>query len=333
MKKLLEECEARLEPHEIETIWQNVQPGARRRALAAWPRPLLAAAAVLMLLLGGGGIWWQMVRAPRTLKSEMQPVARQTPPAEVNNLAPGSAAELAVPHAASDGRSVAALPQPRTPDPTSPKPAERESGPRREDAAAPDQIPPASATLAANPPGENLGVGDAISSAPPAVPPAVAENAITQTTDDGSAGSAMLPIPKMTWSEVKTSGPPVNSGTTREVVSRMFVSPQNLQALPVDRLNAATELKAGTAPNAGELHFRGGRSGDVTYQVDGKWVGGKWIDAPRPQLPNSVGGTDPVNGEPFDAMFFKHYGSIRSSTRSTTGWPRSRWTWTTRPTR
>lgn len=54
----------------------------------------------------------------------------------------------------------------------------------------------------------------------------------------------------------------------------------------------------------GELHLRGGKSGETTYLVDGVNYSAGCL-APYPP---AHGGTAIVNGEAFDAMFFKNYG-------------------------
>lgn len=50
---------------------------------------------------------------------------------------------------------------------------------------------------------------------------------------------------------------------------RQSVGKDDLASLPVDQLTDAIGLKAGVVSQAGELHFRGGRSGEVQYQIDG----------------------------------------------------------------
>ncbi len=50
------------------------------------------------------------------------------------------------------------------------------------------------------------------------------------------------------------------------------------------------------AVGEGKVHIRGGRAGEVSYILDGCG------------FPPAHGGTSIVNGEPFDAMFFKHHG-------------------------
>ena len=47
------------------------------------------------------------------------------------------------------------------------------------------------------------------------------------------------------------------------------VGQEELDRLPVDTFAEAVSLKAGVVSQAGQLHFRGGRSGEVQYQIDG----------------------------------------------------------------
>src|SRR5688572_7315077 len=55
-----------------------------------------------------------------------------------------------------------------------------------------------------------------------------------------------------------------DSSTTKQRVSK-----ENLESLPVDTFQEAVGLKAGVVSQGGELHFRGGRSGEVLYMIDG----------------------------------------------------------------
>jgi outer membrane receptor protein involved in Fe transport len=44
---------------------------------------------------------------------------------------------------------------------------------------------------------------------------------------------------------------------------------EELERLPVDTFQEAVALKSGVVQQAGQLHFRGGRAGEVQYQIDG----------------------------------------------------------------
>ncbi len=47
------------------------------------------------------------------------------------------------------------------------------------------------------------------------------------------------------------------------------VTDEELERLPVDTFQEAVALKSGVVSQAGQLHFRGGRAGEVQYQIDG----------------------------------------------------------------
>jgi outer membrane receptor for ferrienterochelin and colicin len=51
--------------------------------------------------------------------------------------------------------------------------------------------------------------------------------------------------------------------------TRQDINAKDLENLPVDEVTEAIGLKAGVVAQGGELHFRGGRGGEVQYQVDG----------------------------------------------------------------
>ncbi len=65
---------------------------------------------------------------------------------------------------------------------------------------------------------------------------------------------------------VRASKPLIEPSRT-ETVHR--VKAVDLASMPVDDLLEAIDLKAGVIAQAGELHFRGGRAGEVMYQIDG----------------------------------------------------------------
>jgi len=67
-------------------------------------------------------------------------------------------------------------------------------------------------------------------------------------------------------------------------------------AQPVRRTYGLLPQKAGVVADGSALHFRGGRSGEASYQVNGV-----------PVVPYTGGNALP-NDEPYDAMFFQHYG-------------------------
>ena len=134
--------------------------------------------------------------------------------------------------------------------------------------------------------------------------------------------------------------------TPRQV--QTLVESEKWDSQPVDKLSEAVALKSGVVAKEGELHYRGGRAGEVQDQINGIPVNdpligsaakplpprGQAIETPldmkmaqppdasrgsavevlrdkkgdQERWPISVGGTDPVNGQAYDAMFFQHYG-------------------------
>jgi Ca-activated chloride channel family protein len=73
-------------------------------------------------------------------------------------------------------------------------------------------------------------------------------------------------------------------------------------SLPVDQTADLLTLKAGVIARGGELHFRGGRGGEARFEVS--------APAARANVPVEfyTGGNALPNDEPYDAMFFQHYG-------------------------
>ena len=51
--------------------------------------------------------------------------------------------------------------------------------------------------------------------------------------------------------------------------SRHSVGQEELERLPVDTFQEAVALKSGVVAQGGQLHFRGGRAGEVQFQIDG----------------------------------------------------------------
>ncbi len=47
------------------------------------------------------------------------------------------------------------------------------------------------------------------------------------------------------------------------------INSKDMENMPVDEITELIGLKAGVVAQGGELHFRGGRGGEVQYQVDG----------------------------------------------------------------
>ncbi|HYM81820.1 MAG TPA: TonB-dependent receptor, partial [Candidatus Limnocylindria bacterium] len=89
----------------------------------------------------------------------------------------------------------------------------------------------------------------------------------------------------------------VKSSTTKQSISA-----EKLKELPVDNLREAVGVKAGVVAQGGELHFRGGRGGEVKFTFDG-------VEASDPLLGRganianlAVAGTEILSGG-FDAEY------------------------------
>ncbi len=100
---------------------------------------------------------------------------------------------------------------------------------------------------------------------------------------------------------------------TKSSTTKQTINSEKLQEIPVDNLSQAVATKAGIVAQGGELHFRGGRGGEVKYQFDG-------VEATDPAFGGSaniatlaVAGADVLSGG-FDA----EYGNALSGVISVT---------------
>ncbi len=89
---------------------------------------------------------------------------------------------------------------------------------------------------------------------------------------------------------------------TKSSSTHQSISAEKLKEIPVDNLSQAIATKAGIVAQGGELHFRGGRAGEVKFQFDG-------VEATDPAFGGSanianlaVAGTDVLSGG-FDAEY------------------------------
>jgi outer membrane receptor protein involved in Fe transport len=89
---------------------------------------------------------------------------------------------------------------------------------------------------------------------------------------------------------------------TKSSSTKQSISAEKLKEIPVDNLSQAIATKAGIVAQGGELHFRGGRGGEVKFQFDG-------VEATDPAFGGSasianlaVAGTDVLSGG-FDAEY------------------------------
>jgi outer membrane receptor protein involved in Fe transport len=100
---------------------------------------------------------------------------------------------------------------------------------------------------------------------------------------------------------------------TKSSSTKASISAEKLREIPVDNLSQAIATKAGIVAQGGELHFRGGRGGEVKFQFDG-------VEATDPAFGGNasianlaVAGTDVLSGG-FDA----EYGNALSGVVSVT---------------
>ena len=89
---------------------------------------------------------------------------------------------------------------------------------------------------------------------------------------------------------------------TKSSTTKQSISSEKLKEIPVDNLSQAIATKAGIVAQGGDLHFRGGRAGEVKYQFDG-------VEATDPAFGGSanianlaVAGADVLSGG-FDAEY------------------------------
>lgn len=84
--------------------------------------------------------------------------------------------------------------------------------------------------------------------------------------------------------------------------TKQRVSKENLESLPVDTYQEAIALKAGVVNQGGELHFRGGRAGEVAYMIDGIPVRDPLVGGSVQVATNAVSDSEVLLGG-FDAEF------------------------------
>jgi Ca-activated chloride channel family protein len=95
------------------------------------------------------------------------------------------------------------------------------------------------------------------------------------------------------------------------VDSRVTITRRPVQTVD----NLLTQVAGVRTTSEDEVFIRGGRAGEVSYIVDGVPIGDPLGGSPGNLslvsgsiAPPAHGGSAIVNGEPFDAMFFEHYG-------------------------
>jgi outer membrane receptor protein involved in Fe transport len=96
------------------------------------------------------------------------------------------------------------------------------------------------------------------------------------------------------------------------------LSAEKLRELPVDNLREAVGTKAGVVAQGGELHFRGGRGGEVKFQISGVEVSDPLLGRGATIATLAIAGTDILSGG-FDAEYGNALsGVVNVSTREGT---------------
>jgi outer membrane receptor protein involved in Fe transport len=89
---------------------------------------------------------------------------------------------------------------------------------------------------------------------------------------------------------------------TKSSTTKQNISAEKLREIPVDNLSQAIATKAGIVAQGGELHFRGGRGGEVKFQFDGVEVSDPLFGQNASIANLAVAGTDILSGG-FDAEY------------------------------
>ena len=89
---------------------------------------------------------------------------------------------------------------------------------------------------------------------------------------------------------------------TKSSTTKQTITADKLKEIPVDNLSEAVAVKAGIVAQGGELHFRGGRGGEVKFQFDGVEVSDPLFGRGANIASLAVAGTDVLSGG-FDAEY------------------------------
>ena len=89
---------------------------------------------------------------------------------------------------------------------------------------------------------------------------------------------------------------------TKSSTTKQNITAEKLREIPVDNLSQAIATKAGIVAQGGELHFRGGRGGEVKFQFDGVEVSDPLFGQNAGIANLAVAGTDILSGG-FDAEY------------------------------
>lgn len=89
---------------------------------------------------------------------------------------------------------------------------------------------------------------------------------------------------------------------TKSSTTKQSITAEKLREIPVDNLREAVSTKAGVVAQGGELHFRGGRGGEVKFQFDGVEVSDPLLGRGANIANLAIAGTEILSGG-FDAEF------------------------------
>ncbi len=89
---------------------------------------------------------------------------------------------------------------------------------------------------------------------------------------------------------------------TKSSTTKQSITAEKLREIPVDNLRDAVATKAGIVAQGGELHFRGGRGGEVKFQFDGVEVSDPLFGRNANIANLAVAGTEILSGG-FDAEY------------------------------
>ena len=89
---------------------------------------------------------------------------------------------------------------------------------------------------------------------------------------------------------------------TKSSTTKQTITAEKLKEIPVDNLKEAVSTKAGVVAQGGELHFRGGRGGEVKWQFDGVEVSDPLLGRAANVANLAVAGTEILSGG-YDAEF------------------------------
>ncbi len=139
----------------------------------------------------------------------------------------------------------------------------------------------------------------------------LAYNTVTIDSVVVVADEASLVSTELTPKQTNELGQAITVKENREIVDKRITQSQvkldkTTAQKPVTTVGELLQSVSGAITNSqGEVYIRGGRAGEVEYKRRGAPIGDPLGGR---SMPPSHGGTAIVNGEPFDAMFFKNYG-------------------------